>query len=149
MSTRRTASSHGRSVSVVGKLLIAAIVSLSARWWTGSKHRQLQFLWLSCRHGWGQRRQDLIVLSRALRHHELRQGILGKLVQDVTVGTLCCGKIASLELLRGLPGHRAQLLIPIADLQVRIVTGSNSEQFIDPPEPAWSGTAMHPNRSAG
>jgi len=66
-----------------------------------------------------------------LRHHELRQGILGKLVQDVTVGTLCCRKIASLELLRGLPGHRAQLLIPIADLQVRIVTGSNSEQFID------------------
>src|SRR5258708_19507801 len=40
-------------------------------------------------------------------------------------------EVGSLELLRGLPGHRAQLLVPIADPQLRIVAGAKSEQFID------------------
>jgi hypothetical protein len=47
--------------------------------------------------------------------HKLGHGITGKVVKNLAIGALRRRKIASLELLRGLPGHRAKLLIPIAD----------------------------------
>src|SRR5882724_6095947 len=72
-----------------------------------------------------------LLFCRAFRDHRPGQGIFGKLSQDVTIGQLCGWKISSLELLRGLPSHRAQLLLPIADPQVRIVALTKSEQFID------------------
>src|SRR3981081_731199 len=55
-----------------------------------------------------------LMFGLAFRHHEPGQGIFGELFQDVAVGTLGRRKIASLEFLRSMPGHRAQRLIPIA-----------------------------------
>src|SRR5882724_999842 len=46
------------------------------------------------------------LFSCAFRDHEPGKRILGKLLQDVTIGTLCGRKISGLELLRGVPGHR-------------------------------------------
>jgi hypothetical protein len=51
----------------------------------------------------------------ALLQHEPGHGIVGKLFQDGAIGALRRGEIASLKILRSSPGHRAELLVPIAD----------------------------------
>src|SRR5882724_12712453 len=71
------------------------------------------------------------LFSCAFRDHEPGKRIFGELLQDVTISTLCGRQISGLELLRGLPGHRAQLLIPIANLYLRIVALTKREQLID------------------
>jgi hypothetical protein len=63
----------------------------------------------------GRHRRDRIVVFPRIPPHQPGQGIFGKLFQNVTIGPLCGCKISGLELLRGLPRHRAQLLIPIVN----------------------------------
>jgi hypothetical protein len=51
----------------------------------------------------------------AFLQHECGHRIAGKVVKDSAIGALGRHKIAGLEFLRGLPSHRAQLLVPIAN----------------------------------
>ena len=51
----------------------------------------------------------------AFHQHKLSHGIAGKVIKDRAIRQLRRRNIASLEILRSLPGHRAELLIPIAD----------------------------------
>ena len=63
--------------------------------------------------------------------HELGHGIARKVVKDGPISALCRRKVASLDVFRGLPGHRAELLVPIANSQRRIIAGAESQQLID------------------
>src|SRR5712671_2484848 len=51
----------------------------------------------------------------AFLQHELGHGIAGKVVKDGAIGALCRRKIASLDLLRGMVSHCAELFVRIAD----------------------------------